>query len=61
MFLPLFLDSQNSYTNAWLFQELIFKLEGFKPFGWYLTLVQFACYTVIGVIGMQFSEDKTRK
>ncbi|KAL8600741.1 hypothetical protein ACOMHN_057329 [Nucella lapillus] len=42
-------------------QELIFKLEGFKPFGWYLTLVQFACYTVIGSVEIQFKEDKSRK
>jgi len=32
------------------FQELIFSLEGFKPFGWYITLVQFAFYTCFGVI-----------
>ncbi|XP_076462679.1 adenosine 3'-phospho 5'-phosphosulfate transporter 2-like [Babylonia areolata] len=42
-------------------QELIFKLEGFKPYGWYLTLVQFACYTVVGTVEMQFKEDKSRK
>ncbi|XP_043279067.1 adenosine 3'-phospho 5'-phosphosulfate transporter 2 [Venturia canescens] len=29
-------------------QELIFTLEGFRPFGWYLTLVQFAYYTIFG-------------
>ncbi|KAK9502585.1 hypothetical protein O3M35_011333 [Rhynocoris fuscipes] len=28
------------------FQELIFTLEGFKPYGWYLTLVQFLLYTL---------------
>ncbi|XP_014675150.1 PREDICTED: adenosine 3'-phospho 5'-phosphosulfate transporter 2-like [Priapulus caudatus] len=27
-------------------QELIFRLEGFKPYGWYLTLVQFGFYTL---------------
>lgn len=31
-------------------QELIFTLEGFRPFGWYLTLIQFAYYTVFGWI-----------
>ncbi|XP_066991346.1 adenosine 3'-phospho 5'-phosphosulfate transporter 2 [Anabrus simplex] len=31
-------------------QELIFTLDGFKPFGWYLTLVQFAYYSVFGYI-----------
>lgn len=30
-------------------QELIFTLDGFKPYGWYLTLVQFAYYTIFGV------------
>ncbi|XP_041358037.1 adenosine 3'-phospho 5'-phosphosulfate transporter 2-like isoform X1 [Gigantopelta aegis] len=42
-------------------QELIFRLEGFRPFGWYLTLVQFACYTVFGVTELHFKEDRTRK
>lgn len=42
-------------------QELIFRLEGFKPFGWYLTLIQFGCYTVIGVAGQQLQKEKTRK
>ncbi|XP_049860628.1 adenosine 3'-phospho 5'-phosphosulfate transporter 2 [Schistocerca gregaria] len=31
-------------------QELIFTLDGFKPYGWYLTLVQFAYYTVFGFV-----------
>ncbi|CAL1536027.1 unnamed protein product [Lymnaea stagnalis] len=42
-------------------QELIFKLEGFRPFGWYLTLVQFAYYTLFGVAELQLRDDKTRK
>lgn len=42
-------------------QELIFRLDGFRPFGWYLTLVQFAFYTIFGVIELQFKEDKTRR
>lgn len=29
-------------------QELIFTLDGFKPYGWFLTLVQFAYYTGFG-------------
>jgi len=28
------------------YQELIFRTEGFKPFGWYLTFVQFIYYTI---------------
>ncbi|XP_014221485.1 adenosine 3'-phospho 5'-phosphosulfate transporter 2 [Trichogramma pretiosum] len=31
-------------------QELIFTLDGFRPFGWYLTLIQFAYYTIFGWI-----------
>ncbi|XP_076271600.1 adenosine 3'-phospho 5'-phosphosulfate transporter 2 [Rhynchophorus ferrugineus] len=30
-------------------QELIFTLKDFKPYGWYLTLVQFGYYTIFGV------------
>lgn len=42
-------------------QELMFKLEGFRPFGWYLTLVQFAFYTVIGVVETCFKADQYRR
>lgn len=31
-------------------QELIFTLDGFKPYGWYLTLIQFGYYTVFGFL-----------
>lgn len=31
-------------------QELIFTYEGFKPFGWYLTLIQFAFYTIFSLM-----------
>ncbi|KAH0540647.1 adenosine 3'-phospho 5'-phosphosulfate transporter 2 [Cotesia glomerata] len=31
-------------------QELIFSLEGFREYGWYLTLIQFAYYTVFGIL-----------
>jgi len=30
--------------------ELIFTLEGLKPYGWYLTLIQFAYYVIFGWI-----------
>ncbi|CAH1772241.1 unnamed protein product [Owenia fusiformis] len=43
------------------FQELIFRLEGFRPYGWYLTLIQFLCYTLFGFTEMQFKEDKARR
>ncbi|XP_070195656.1 adenosine 3'-phospho 5'-phosphosulfate transporter 2-like isoform X2 [Littorina saxatilis] len=42
-------------------QELIFRLEGFKPFGWYLTLLQFAFYSVFAFGEMQFKGDRLRK
>lgn len=29
-------------------QEMIFSLDGFRPFGWYLTLIQFAYYSIFG-------------
>ena len=35
---------------CWL-QELIFRLEGFRPYGMYLTLIQFALYS-----GFSFTE-----
>ncbi|GFS10397.1 adenosine 3'-phospho 5'-phosphosulfate transporter 2-like [Elysia marginata] len=42
-------------------QELIFRLEGFKTFGWYLTLIQFFYYTIFGITELQFMEDKQRR
>ncbi|XP_066481098.1 adenosine 3'-phospho 5'-phosphosulfate transporter 2 isoform X1 [Tiliqua scincoides] len=42
-------------------QELIFSIEGFKPFGWYLTLVQFGFYSVFGLIELQLIQDKRRR
>lgn len=32
------------------FQELIFSLDGFKPHGWYLTLIQFGYCTIFGYL-----------
>ncbi|KAH8418217.1 hypothetical protein KR222_001066, partial [Zaprionus bogoriensis] len=31
-------------------QELIFTVEGFRPYGWFLTLVQFAYYIGFGLV-----------
>nr|WBR79116.1 adenosine 3'-phospho 5'-phosphosulfate transporter [Gryllodes sigillatus] len=42
------------------FQELIFSLDGFKPFGWYLTLVQFAYYTLFGYAESLFKRVSRR-
>ncbi|ERL87376.1 adenosine 3'-phospho 5'-phosphosulfate transporter 2 [Dendroctonus ponderosae] len=42
-------------------QELIFTIKGFKPFGWYLTLVQFGFYTVFGLIETKIRGIHTRR
>lgn len=42
-------------------QELIFTLEGFQPYGWYLTLVQFLCYTIFGLLEKLISNVQSRK
>lgn len=39
-------------------QELIFTLDGFKPYGWFLTLIQFAYYTIFGYIERFFEKIK---
>jgi len=31
-------------------QELIFSLDGFKPFGWFLTFIQFLMYSIFGLV-----------
>lgn len=40
------------------FQELIFSLDGFKPHGWYLTLIQFGYYTIFGYFERQILNPK---
>ncbi|XP_062589735.1 adenosine 3'-phospho 5'-phosphosulfate transporter 2-like [Saccostrea cucullata] len=50
-----------SYLIYGYLQELIFRLKEFRPFGWYLTLVQFLCYLVFGLIEMQLRNSFTRK
>ncbi|XP_073973943.1 adenosine 3'-phospho 5'-phosphosulfate transporter 2 [Rhodnius prolixus] len=42
-------------------QELIFTLEGFKPYGWYLTLVQFFLYTTFACVECTFTRTTTRR
>ncbi|XP_014349452.1 adenosine 3'-phospho 5'-phosphosulfate transporter 2 isoform X3 [Latimeria chalumnae] len=42
-------------------QELIFSLEGFKPYGWYLTLIQFGYYSIFGLVELQLTHDKRRR
>lgn len=41
-------------------QELIFTLEGFKPFGWFLTLIQFFYYILFGLFERKI-ENKNQK
>lgn len=43
------------YVQEWIFRT------GMKPFGWYLTLVQFAWYSVFGIFQTSLQRDKTRK
>ncbi|XP_013406770.1 adenosine 3'-phospho 5'-phosphosulfate transporter 2 [Lingula anatina] len=42
-------------------QELIFRLEGFRPYGWYLTLVQFGCYSLFGLVELYMKADRQRR
>ncbi|XP_039725300.1 adenosine 3'-phospho 5'-phosphosulfate transporter 2 isoform X2 [Pteropus medius] len=42
-------------------QELIFSMEGFKSYGWFLTLIQFAFYSIFGLIELQLIQDKRRR
>ncbi|XP_017843806.1 adenosine 3'-phospho 5'-phosphosulfate transporter 2 [Drosophila busckii] len=40
-------------------QELIFTVEGFKPYGWFLTLVQFAYYIIFGMVERRLEAYRT--
>ncbi|XP_025411327.1 adenosine 3'-phospho 5'-phosphosulfate transporter 2 [Sipha flava] len=41
-------------------QEAIFAINGFKPFGWYLTLVQFFYYSAFGFVESRFIHTQRR-
>ncbi|GAB1599985.1 adenosine 3'-phospho 5'-phosphosulfate transporter 2-like [Argonauta hians] len=41
--------------------ELIFRLEGFRPFGWFLTLLQFAWYSVFSILESILKKEGRRK
>lgn len=43
------------------FQELIFRLDGIKPYGWYLTLVQFWVYSALSYSEMKLSTGIVRR
>lgn len=40
-------------------QELIFTLDGFKPYGWFLTLIQFGYYTGFGYFERKFEQSRS--
>lgn len=42
-------------------QELIFNIEGFKPYGWYLTFVQFIFYTLLSSTESLFNRKDTKR
>lgn len=42
-------------------QELIFTIDGFQPYGWFLTLVQFGFYSVFGLVETQIRNVSSRK
>jgi adenosine 3'-phospho 5'-phosphosulfate transporter B3 len=42
-------------------QEWIFRIEGFKPYGWYLTLIQFGYYSLFGVVQMAIEGSYQRR
>lgn len=42
-------------------QELIFTIEGFQPYGWFLTLVQFGFYSIFGLIETRIRGITSRK
>lgn len=42
-------------------QELIFTLDGFRPYGWFLTLVQFGFYSIFGYVETKARGINSRK
>lgn len=42
-------------------QELIFTLDGFKPYGWFLTLIQFAYYTCFGFFERKLEASNAKR
>ncbi|TKR64026.1 hypothetical protein L596_024623 [Steinernema carpocapsae] len=49
------------YVGYGYCQELIFKLDGMKPFGAYLTLIQFWIYSILAYVERQFSHESGRR
>ena len=42
-------------------QEFIFAYGDFKPYGWHLTLMQFAYYSLFGFIELQFKQNSGQR
>ncbi|KAI6191766.1 UAA transporter domain containing protein [Aphelenchoides bicaudatus] len=49
------------YCSYGFMQELIFRLPGMKPFGWYLTFVQFLIYSLLGTVEIRLTTDCIRR
>jgi adenosine 3'-phospho 5'-phosphosulfate transporter B3 len=49
------------YLGYGYMQELIFKLDGIKPFGWYLTLFQFIVYSTLSYSEMKITTGVIRR
>ncbi|CAD5229189.1 unnamed protein product [Bursaphelenchus okinawaensis] len=49
------------YCGYGYMQEFIFRVEGMKPFGWYLTLIQFCVYSVFASAEAKMTTDGIRK
>eukprot|EP00080_Pristionchus_pacificus_P017906 PDM77926.1 pst-2 [Pristionchus pacificus] len=49
------------YVGYGYMQELMFQLPGMKPFGWYLTLLQFIIYSTCGYLEGAMYHDTERK
>ncbi|XP_012558247.1 adenosine 3'-phospho 5'-phosphosulfate transporter 2 isoform X1 [Hydra vulgaris] len=49
------------YLPYGYFQEFLFSIPLFKPYGWYLTLVQFAIYAILAFLQSTFLEEEKQR
>ncbi|CAD5234643.1 unnamed protein product [Bursaphelenchus xylophilus] len=49
------------YCGYGFMQELIFRKDGMKPFGWYLTLIQFCIYSLFSTAEAKMTTDNIRR
>lgn len=47
--------------RLFMFQEIMFKLEGIKPLGFYITFIQFIIYTLCGYCELKYFFSFARK